>query len=153
MTIMQIGISKNKITSVCYVFTRHRRCTVFSGSMSSFSLTTTLGDKDCYYSKLTDENTEAQRSEVTLSKATELLGGATRTPIHVCLMDPRLAPTLSLSKIPGPSGVGTSCLPLSPPPTPSPGFSIQQQTPVPNLNQHSIGHSTQREMTPATIQP
>lgn len=150
---MQTVISKNKTTSICYVFTRHRHCTVFPGSMSSFSLTTALADKDYYYSKWTDENTEDQRSEVTLSKAPELVGGAARTPIQVCLMDPRLAPTLSLSKIPGPSGVGTSCLPLSPPPTPSPGFSSQQQTPVPNLNQHSIGHSTQRETTPATILP
>ena len=126
---------------------------MFSSSMSSFSLTTTLGDKDDYCSQFTDENTGDQISEVTLSKATQLVGGAARTPIQVCLMDPRLVPTLSLSKIPGPSGVGTSCLALSPPPTPSPGFSSQQQTPVPNLNQHSIGHSVQREMIPAAILP
>lgn len=94
------------------MFTACRHCTVFSSSMSNFSLTITLGHRDSNYSKFTDENVEDQRSKVTLSKATQLEGGLARTPIQVCLMDPRLPLPLASPQYQalGAGGMGTAWL-------------------------------------------
>lgn len=127
-----------------------RWCTVFSSPMPNYNLTTTLGDRYCS-SQFRDENTEDQSSEVTFSKVTQLVGGAARTQIQVCLTNPRPTPTFSHSAVI--SGVGTSCLALPSPLSPRPGFSGHQQTPAPNLNLYLIGHSTQGEMPPALKAP
>lgn len=82
---------------------------MFSSSVSNYNLTTTLGDSYYYNSQFTDMNTEDQRSEMTLSKATQLVGEAVSTQIQVGLVDPETSFTLSLSATSGPSGAGTRC--------------------------------------------
>lgn len=135
------------------MFTACRHCTVFSSSMSNFSLTITLGHRDSNYSKFTDENVEDQRSKVTLSKATQLEGGLARTPIQICLMDPRLPLPLASPQYQAPRCVGGGLLGSSP--TSHPKSRIQQPTIDPCAKSESTQHWPlhSMEMPPATILP